>query len=37
MQKKRGASADGRGSALPELAKQQAVAGSDAAPTTPPL
>jgi len=29
-------SADGRGSAPPELAKQQAQAGSDAAPATPP-
>ena len=30
-------SADGRGSAPPELAKQQAEAGSEAAPATPPL
>lgn len=29
-------SADGRGGAPPELAKQQAQAGSDAAPATPP-
>lgn len=30
-------SADGRGSAPPELAEQQARAGSEAAPATPPL